>query len=116
MPTHIGIAALVALAAGCASQQALPPNYAPTQAAISAADAVGARNEPRAALHLKMAKDQVVRAQSYAKEGDEHEAALMLDRARTDAEAALMITRELEARKQAESVKRDLDALASTQQ
>lgn len=114
--TLIRTAALVALVAGCSSQKPLPANYAPTQAAISAADAVGAKNEPRAALHLKMAKDQVVRAQSYAKEGDEHEAALMLDRARTDAEAALMITRELEARNQAESVKRDIDALTSPQQ
>jgi hypothetical protein len=110
------IAAAAALASACASRGELPVNYAPTQAAISAADAVGAKNEPRAALHLKMAKDQLVRAESYAREGDEHEAALMLDRARTDAEAALMITRELEARNQAERVKRDVDALSRPQQ
>jgi hypothetical protein len=108
--------ALVALAGACAGGGQLPANYAPTRAAISAADAVGAKNEPRAALHLKMAQDQLVRAESLAREGDEHEAALMLDRARTDAEAALMITRELEARNQAERVKRDLEALSRAQQ
>jgi hypothetical protein len=106
------LGALAALVAGCASRQELPANYAPTQSAISAAEAVGARNDPRAALHLKMAKDQLIRAQTYAREGDEHEAALMLDRARTDAELALMVTRELEAKNQAERVKRDVEALS----
>jgi hypothetical protein len=110
--TFYRLAALAALVLGCASRQDLPANYAPTQSAISAAEAVGAKNEPRAALHLKMAKDQLIRAQSYSKEGDEHEAALMLDRARTDAELALMVTRELEARKQAERVKRDVESLS----
>src|SRR5690349_7890127 len=52
--------ALGVLVAACGGARTLPANYAPTQAAISAADAVGARNEPRAALHLKMARDQLV--------------------------------------------------------
>jgi hypothetical protein len=114
--TLFRIGAVAAILAGCASRQELPANYAPTQSAISAAEAVGARNEPRAALHLKMAKDQLVRAQTYAREGDDHEAALMLDRARTDAELALMVTRELEAKKQAERVKRDVDSLSRQNQ
>lgn len=110
--TLVRIAAVAAFAVGCAGRQELPANYAPTRSAISAAEAVGARNEPRAALHLKMAKDQLVRAESYAREGDEHEAALMLDRARTDAELALMVTRELEAKRQAERAKRELESLS----
>lgn len=114
--TYFRFGALAAIALGCASRQDLPANYAPTQSAISAAEAVGARNEPRAALHLKMAKDQLVRAQSYAREGDEHEAAMMLDRARTDAELALMVTREVEAKKQAERVKRDVESLSRPNQ
>jgi len=42
------------LATGCASGQVSAARFADTQAAISAADAVGAQHEPRAALHLKI--------------------------------------------------------------
>jgi hypothetical protein len=114
--TLVRIGALAALVVACASRQDMPANYAPTHAAISAAEAVGAKNEPRAALHLKMAKDQLVRAQVLSKEGDEHEAAIMLDRARTDAEVALMVTRELEAKRQAERAKRELESLSQSNQ
>ncbi len=114
--TPLRIAAIGVLLVGCSSHRDLPANYAPTQAAISAADAVGAKNEPRAALHLKMAKDQLVRAEAFAKDGDEHEAAMMLDRARTDAEVALMVTRELQAKAEAERVKRDVESLSRANQ
>jgi len=97
--------------AACSSGSQLPANYAPAQTAIGAADAVGARNEPRAALHLKMARDAVVRAQALSKEGDEKEAELMLERARTDAELALMVTREATARREATNAKRELEGL-----
>ena len=105
----VGLSALAFL--GCSSSHTLPPNYAPTQAAIGAADAVGARNEPRAALHLKMARDGVVQAQSLANKGKEEEAQLALERARTDAELALMVTREASARREATAAKRELDSL-----
>jgi len=105
----IGCSALGLMA--CSSSGTLPANYAPTQTAIGAADAVGARNEPRAALHLKMARDGVVQAQALAKKGKEDEAALALDRARTDAELALMLTREAAARREAMSAKRELESL-----
>ena len=87
--------ALAALGvAGCSTSHPLPANYAPTQAAISAADAVGAQQQPEGALHLKMARDQVAAAKSYANQGKDRESALMLDRARADAEMALMVARE----------------------
>ncbi len=82
----------------CSSSHPLPANYAPTQAAISAADAVGAQQEPRAALHLKMARDQLAEAQNLTQKGDSDEATLACDRARTDAELALMVKREADAR------------------
>jgi hypothetical protein len=105
----------VALAlAGCSSTHMMPANYAPAQAAIGAADAVGARNVPRAALHLKMARDAVARAQVLARDGDEHEAQLTLERARTDAELALMVTREANARREATSAKREVESLGRT--
>jgi len=111
--TTLILAASSAVALACSSSQQLPPNYAPTQAAISAADAVGARQEPRAALHLKMARDQLVEAQSLAQKGHEDEASLMLDRARTDAELALMVTREASARADAARAAREVERLPS---
>ncbi len=111
--TVLGLGAL-ALAA-CSTSSPLPANYAPTQAAISAADAVGARNEPRAALHLKMARDQVAQAQNLSQNGKEQEAALMLDRAHVDAELALMVTRETTARNEAVKAKREVQGLAPAQ-
>jgi len=98
----------------CTSRATLPPNYAPTQAAIGAADAVGARNEPRAALHLKMARDGVAQAQALANKGKEDEAQLALERARTDAELALMVTREASARREAQAAKQELQGLERT--
>lgn len=77
----------------CSTSHPLPANYAPTQAAISAADAIGAQEQPRAALHLKMARDQLAEAQSLTQKGDSDAAALACDRARTDAELALMVKR-----------------------
>jgi hypothetical protein len=103
---------LAALAVACGSSEKLPANYAPTQAAISAADAVGARNEPRAALHLKMARDQLVAAQALANDGKDEEATRMLDRARTDAELALMVTRETTARADTNRAERAVDSLS----
>ena len=95
----------------CSSSQQLPPNYAPTEAAISAADAVGARQEPRAALHLKMARDQLVLAQTLARQGKDDEASLVLDRARTDAELALMVKREAMARNDATKAQQEVQRL-----
>lgn len=87
--------------AACSSSHPLPANYAPTQAAISAADAIGAQQEPRAALHLKMARDQLAEAQNLTQKGKTDLATLACDRARTDAELALMVKREADARNQA---------------
>jgi len=87
---------------GCASSAMPPPAAVEAKTSISAAEAVGARNEPRAALHLKMAKDQTAQAESSLRKGDDDDARLLLERAKVDAELALVLTREAEARRQAE--------------
>lgn len=110
----LGVGVALALTVGlgaCGSTNTMPANYAPAQTAIGAADAIGAKNEPRAALHLKMARDAVARAETFARHGDEHEAELTLDRARTDAELALMVTREATARREADAAKREVESL-----
>lgn len=102
-----------ALAIGCGSPSVPPARFADTQAKISAADAVGAQHEPKAALHLKMAHDQLAQARNFDKNGDDDEAALALDRAAVDAEAALMITREAAARRDADKAARDVQSLSN---
>jgi hypothetical protein len=105
--------AAAAVLVACSSTRPLPPNYAPTRSAISAADAVGANQEPRAALHLKLARDQLVEAQSLAQRGKSDEASLALDCARTDAELALMLAREAQARADAARAKEDVQRLGN---
>jgi hypothetical protein len=103
----------VLLAGACASQQVPAARFADTQASISAAHAVGAEHEPRAALHLKMAKDQLAEARAFAKNGDDDEAELALARAAVDAETALMVTREAAARRDVEKSNAEIRDLSN---
>jgi len=95
---------LVAAATGaCGSSSAQAPSATDAHSAISAAEAVGAQREPQAALHLKLAKDQTAQAEAKIRNGDNHEARLLLDQAKVDAELALVLTREATARAQAQT-------------
>ena len=90
----------------------LPPaRIADTQSAISAATAVGADQNPQAALHLKMASDQLKQAQDLANDGKGDDAKLVLQRADADAEVAMMITREAEAGASVKKTQSDVSAL-----
>ena len=97
----LGALAVLIGTAGCASNQLPPAKVTDTQASISAADAVGAANNPRAALHLKLAREQLRQGEALLRDGDEKEARLVIDRARMDAELALVLTREEQAQKEA---------------
>lgn len=90
-------ATLAALVVACGGSSLPPAKAADTQSSISAASAVGAEQNPQAALHLKMARDQLKQAQGLANDGKEDEARLVLERATVDAEVALIITREAQA-------------------
>jgi pyridoxal biosynthesis lyase PdxS len=80
---------------GCGASAPVPATQVTeTQAAIRAAEEVGAPNVPKAALHLKMAKDQLQTAQAQIADDDNEQARMTLDRARVDAELALALARE----------------------
>lgn len=82
-------------ATGCGASAPVPATQVTeTQAAIRAAEEVGAPNVPKAALHLKMAKDQLQTAQAQIADDDNVQARMTLDRARVDAELALALARE----------------------
>ena len=77
----------------CGGAQLNQNRVSEVQAAVRAAEEVGANNQPKAALHLQLARDEIAAAQRLAKDGEEEDAKLVLERARVDAELALQLAR-----------------------
>jgi hypothetical protein len=95
-------AATACFVVGCGGAPPVPADQVTqTEAAIRAASEVGAPSVPKAALHLKMAQDQLQTAKGLIAENETDEARLVLDRGRVDAELALAITKETSLRVQA---------------
>jgi len=67
------------------------------QADVKGAEVGGANENPKAALHVKLAKDAIERAQKEINDGDNEEAARTLDRAQADAELAMALAKEVKA-------------------
>jgi len=98
----VGIAGLGLVA--CASTPPPHEREASSEAAIRAANEVGAAQVPQAALHLKLAQEQLDRGKAQMKNGDNNEAAYTLLRAQSDAELALALARENKTRTEAQVV------------
>jgi hypothetical protein len=79
---------------GCASTQVPTEQLTQSKSAIRAAEEVGAPSQPTAALHLKLAQDQVRAAEALIEEGDTDQAKVMLTQASLDAELALALARQ----------------------
>jgi len=106
----------VLLAGACGGANDAPTQQiAESQAAIRAATEVGADSEPQAALHLKMAKDRMNRAEALNAKGDYAEASALVDEARADAELALSLTREQSAKQRAEQAEKQTQSIQSVQ-
>lgn len=104
----LALAALVAT--GCAgSIQPPAERLASSEAAIRSARELGADRDPQAALHVKLASEQVASARSLMADGENRRADMVLQRASADAELAVMITRERSARAEAQKAKSALD-------
>jgi hypothetical protein len=97
-----GIAALGLVACGGAP----PPHEraASSQAAIRAATEVNAQQVPQAALHLKLAQEQLEKGKALMADGDNERAAFALMRAQADAELALALARENKTRVDAQVI------------
>jgi hypothetical protein len=89
---------------GCASAPVPAERLASAEAGIRAAVEVGAEAVPQAALHLKLARDQVAQAKALAESGEHERAAGVLARAEADADLALVLARESAARLEANVV------------
>jgi len=88
----------------CASTPAPHERAASSEASIRAANEVGAAQVPQAALHLKLAQEQLEKAKAQMKNGDNNDAAYTLLRAQADAELALSLARENKTRTDAQQV------------
>jgi hypothetical protein len=104
----VGVVALVTACGGAAIPQ---ESLTAAKASIAGAEVGGAAAEPKAALHLKLAKEQVAKAESLINDGDNEEAARVIDRAQADADLALALAKEVSAEKQAQETRDQLDKL-----
>lgn len=102
----------IALTAACGGSEVPSKQLAESQAAVRAASEVGAEQNPQAALHLKMARDQISKAQALSREGEYDAAKQLLQQAEVDAELALTLTRERQARSDEEQAEQQLESLS----
>ncbi|WP_437303150.1 DUF4398 domain-containing protein [Sorangium sp. So ce388] len=107
------LAALLGLAAVGCGGSVPPPNdqLAASQAAIRAADEVGAETDPQATLHLKLAREQLEKAKKLIEAEDNESAARLLQRAEADAELALAIAKARSTEAQAQEALKQVEQL-----
>jgi hypothetical protein len=77
---------------GCASSPVPNARVASSEGAIRAAQETGSGKVPRAALHLKLAEEQLQAAKGLIREGDNDRAEYVLMRAQADAELAIALS------------------------
>lgn len=85
---------LVACGGAAVPQEALTA----AKASVQGAEVAGAAAEPKAALHLKLAKEQLTKAEALIEDGDNEEATSQVDRAQADADLAMSLAKEAKAR------------------
>jgi hypothetical protein len=106
-------AASVALGA-CASTPVPADKLAKSQAAIRSARELGADRVAPAAVHLKVANDQLDIARRLLADGDNKRAEYVLMRAEADAEAAIALTQETTARAEAQRTLQEVQRLKTS--
>lgn len=111
MHRRSSIVLLSLLIGACASKQLPQSTLADTQAAMQAAQEIGAAKLPESQLHLKYANDQLATAKRLMDDGDEKRAKRMLDRAHADAELALALARTERDRSAAKAAWLEVDGL-----
>lgn len=89
-----GLGLFVVVIGACASTPQPTEHLASSIAAVRAAETAGASQVPQAALHLKLAEEQIEQAQTMIKKDENERADAMSIRAFNDAELALALTRE----------------------
>jgi hypothetical protein len=97
------ILAVSGLALGCGASYPVPTqDLAEAQSAERSAIELGAANQPKAQLHLQLAREQIASASAAMKNGENERADSLLIRARSDAELAIALTRDQSAKTDAQ--------------
>lgn len=112
--TTLASVALALFLSACGSS--IPPpsdRLASAEAAARSARELGAEKEPKAALHLKLAAEQIDQAKGLMKEGENRRADLVLQRASADAELSVMLAKENNAKQEAASAQEKVKNLKS---
>ena len=88
---------------GCGGAPPPTERVASSEAAVRGAREVGAQSVPNAALHLKLAEEQIAKAKAAMQEDENEEAERLLMRAQADAELSLALARESQAKAEAQA-------------
>ena len=95
MRTIISAIIIGASVAACGATFPVPTQrMADAESAERSARELGAGSQPEAQLHLRLAQEQIAKAKSSVREGDNERADLLLVRAKADAELAVSLARE----------------------
>jgi hypothetical protein len=89
----IGVSAVGVMGiAGCASTPVPNARVASSEAAIRAAQETGSRSVPQAALHLKLAEEELQGAKGLIRDNENKRADSLLMRSQADAELAIALS------------------------
>jgi hypothetical protein len=81
------------------------------QAALKGAEVGGAAEDPQSALHLKLAREELEKANALIADSNTEEAERILDRSLADSEAALALATEAHQKKEAAQAKEQAEEL-----
>ncbi len=100
-------------ASACASYPAPNAKVASSQAAVRAAQESGARSVPQAALHLKLAEEQLQNAKNLISDEKNERAEYVLLRAQSDAELAIALSHTQESKQEANKALTEVESVRS---
>jgi len=104
------------LAVGCGSSAVPLDRLTDAKATVRAAQEAGAQGTPQAALHLKMANDELAAAQKAMDDNDNDRARLLLNQAQSDADLSLALARGTTEKQQAQEAQAKIDSLMKQSQ
>ena len=103
---------LVAVSAAACGGAAVPQEtLTAAQASVKGAEVGGANEDPKAQLHLKLANEQIEKAKKAIEDGNNEEAARLVDRAQSDADLALALAQQAKAFRDAKDADEQLGKL-----
>ena len=107
---------LALFAVGCGGSSVPLDKLTDAKATIRAAQEAGAQGTPQAALHLKMANDELVSGQKAMDDKDNDRARLLLNQAQSDADLSLALARGTQEKQSAQDAQAKIDALLKQSQ